>query len=209
MCKTEINLKKDRNIFKYKSKVSYEDRCKKLRQRGLVVWFTGLSGSGKSTIATEVEKELIKLNKVAYVLDGDNIRHGLCSDLGFSEEDRKENIRRIAEVAALFKDAGFIPLVACISPSKKMREFAKQIIGANNLFQVYVKADIEICAKRDPKDLYKKAKNGRIKNFTGITSAYEVPHNPDLTVDTAKLTIKEAVSMVVDMIMKEETFLCQ
>lgn len=209
MTEANIDLKKERNIFKYKSKVSYEDRCNKLRQKGIVVWFTGLSGSGKSTIATEVEKELISLNKVAYVLDGDNIRHGLCSDLSFADEDRKENIRRIAEVAALFKDAGVIALVACISPRENMREFAKQIIGANTFIEIYVKADIEICAKRDPKGLYKKAKNGEIENFTGITSAYEVPHKPDLIVDTTTLTVKEAVSRVLDMMMKEDAFLCR
>lgn len=193
------------NIFWNESKVTYDNRCKRLEQKGIVVWLTGLSGAGKSTIATEVEKELVKLNKVVYVLDGDNIRHGLCSDLGFSKEDRDENIRRIAEVSALFKDAGFIVVVACISPSKKMREFAKKTIGEDNFIEIYIKADIETCIKRDPKGLYIKAKYGEIKNFTGIESDYEVPERPNLIVDTSVLSIEEATAMVLDFIIKKET----
>ncbi|MCG8485303.1 MAG: adenylyl-sulfate kinase, partial [Clostridia bacterium] len=146
-------------------KVIYEDRCENLKQPGLVVWFTGLSGSGKSTIAVEAEKELIKQGKVVYRLDGDNIRHGLNCDLGFSEEDRAENIRRIAEVAALFKDACLITLISCISPYEKMRQFAKKTIGEGHFIEVYVKADIETCMKRDPKGLYEKVKDKEIKNF--------------------------------------------
>ncbi|SHJ50253.1 adenylyl-sulfate kinase [Paramaledivibacter caminithermalis] len=209
MCRTKNNVKKNIDIFWHKGKVTYEDRCKNLDQIGLVVWFTGLSGAGKSTIAAEVEKELIRLNKAVYVLDGDNIRHGLCSDLGFSKKDRNENVRRIAETAALFKDAGLIVLVACISPIGKMRDFARQRIGADNFREVYVKADIKVCIERDPKGLYKKVKGGQIKDFTGITSEYETPEKPDLIIDTTITTIKESTLMVIDMIMKEVDLVCR
>lgn len=205
----KVKDKKSTNIVWSSGKVTYEERCINLNQNGLVVWLTGLSGSGKSTIAIEVEKELIKLGKSVYRLDGDNIRHGLCSDLSFKEEDRNENIRRIAEVAALFKDAGLIVLVACISPYQKMREFAREKAGKNNFIEVYIKADIETCTKRDPKGLYMKAKEGEISNFTGISSEYDGPKNPDLTIDTTVLTIKESVINVLDMIVKKEVALCQ
>ena len=183
-----------------KGKVSYKDRSKNLGQEGLVVWFTGLSASGKSTIAVELEKELIKQGKAVYRLDGDNIRHGLSSDLGFSKEDRDENIRRIAEVAALFKDAGLIVLASFISPYQSMRDFARQKAGDNNFIEVYVKADIETCAKRDPKGLYEKAKKGEIEDFTGISAPYEEPVNPDLVIDTDKLTIDESVEKLLEII---------
>lgn len=209
MTKTKNAFIGDKNIFWSGSKVTYKDRCKSLGQKGLVVWFTGLSGAGKSTLAMEIEKELIKLNRAVYILDGDNIRHGLCSDLGFSEEDRNENIRRIAEVAALFKEAGLITLVSCISPIEKMRIYAKQRIGKDSFIEVYVKADINTCIQRDPKGLYKKAQNGEIDNFTGVSSEYEVPEEPDLIIDTTKKTLKESASMVLDLIMKEEAFPCQ
>ncbi len=138
---------------------------------------------------------------MVYRLDGDNIRHGLNCDLGFSEEDRVENIRRIAEVAALFKDACLITLISCISPYEKMREFAKKTIGESHFIEVYVKADIETCMKRDPKGLYEKVKDKEIKNFTGVTSPYEEPENPDLIIDTTLLSIEESVKKVLDTIM--------
>jgi adenylylsulfate kinase len=188
------------NLTWHEGKVTYEDRCANLKQRGLVVWFTGLSGAGKSTIAVEVEKILLQQGKAAYRLDGDNIRHGLNSDLGFSETDRNENIRRITEVAALFKDAGIITLVAFISPFRKMRDCARQRIGPESFVEVYVKADLATCAARDPKGLYAKAQDGQIANFTGFTSEYEEPKHPDLTIDTAKLTIAESVSQVMSLI---------
>lgn len=198
-----VKKKKSTNIVWSSGKVTYDDRCHNLGQKGLVVWFTGLSGAGKSTIAIEVEKELIKLGRAVYRLDGDNIRHGLCSDLGFSVEDRNENVRRIAEVAALFKDAGLIILVSCISPIKKMREFARQKVGKGDFIEVYIKADIETCVKRDTKGLYKKAQKGEIINFTGISSAYEEGESVDLIIDTDILTVKESVSKVLDFIVKE------
>ncbi len=190
----------NQNIVWHNVKVEYKDRCKNLKQRGIVLWFTGLSGSGKSTIAVEVEKRLYEKGFATYLLDGDNVRHGLNSNLGFSNEDRKENIRRIAEVSALFKDAGLITLVSFISPFKKSREFAKEKVGSKAFVEIYVKADIETCAKRDPKDLYKKAINGVIKNFTGISSPYEEPKNPDIILDTRVLSVEKAVQKVIDFI---------
>lgn len=185
-------------------KVEYEDRCKLLRQKGLVVWFTGISGSGKSTISIEVENELIHKGFLTYRIDGDNIRHGLCSDLGFSEEERNENIRRVTEVAALFKDVGIITLVSSISPYKKLRQFAKERVGKNNFIEIYVKASLETCINRDIKGLYKKALNGELKNFTGISSPYEEPDNPDLAIDTSVLNIDEAVDKVMEVILNTE-----
>ena len=195
-------MQNDKQDIKWhKGKVTYDERCKVLNQKGMVIWFTGLSGSGKSTIAVELEKELNGKGKVVYRLDGDNIRQGLNSNLGFSEEDRNENIRRIAEVAALFKDAGVITLVSFISPYKKMREFAKEKAGKDSFVEVYTKASIEECAKRDPKGLYKKAAEGEINNFTGVTAPYEEPETPDLIIDTTEITIEEAMGKVFELIL--------
>lgn len=196
------NCTKSTNVVWSSGKVTYGDRCKNLGQQGLVLWFTGLSGSGKSTIAIEVEKELIKRGRAVYRLDGDNIRHGLNSDLGFSEEDRNENIRRIAEVAALFKDAGIITLVSFISPYRKMREFAREKIGQNSFIEIYVKANVETCAKRDPKGLYMKAKKGEIEKFTGISSPYEEPENPEIIINTEKLSVLESVEYILSYLKK-------
>jgi adenylyl-sulfate kinase len=192
------------NIVWHEGCVTYKDRCNTLGQQGLVVWFTGLSGSGKSTVAVEVEKQLNQLAKAVYRLDGDNIRHGLNADLGFSEPDRNENIRRIAEVSALFKDAGLITLVCFISPYRKMREFARAKVGEGSFVEVYVKAGLETCRQRDPKGLYHKADKGEISSFTGISDPYEEPENPELLLDTTKLSVDEAVSKVVKMILERE-----
>jgi adenylyl-sulfate kinase len=188
------------NLVWQNGKVEYEDRCKLINQKGLVIWFTGLSGSGKSTIAVELEKELIQAGKLAYRLDGDNIRHGLCSDLGFSEEDRTENIRRITEVSQLFQDAGIITLVSFISPLKSMRKLAKDKIGDGAFIEVYVKASIEACIKRDPKGMYKKAIAGNIDNFTGISATYENPEKPNIVIDTENLSVDESVKIILDYI---------
>lgn len=190
----------NKNIFISNGKVDYKNRCRILNQKGMVIWFTGLSGSGKSTIAIELEKKLIELNKIVYRLDGDNIRNGLNSDLDFSEEDRNENIRRITEVSLLFKDAGIITLVSFISPYKKMREFAQNKIGKNFFYEIFVKADIETCKKRDPKGLYKMASKNDIVDFTGISSAYEEPENPYLILDTTKLNVDESVKKIIESI---------
>lgn len=188
----------ERNLFYSGGKVSYEERCESLGQQGLVLWFTGLSGAGKSTIAIEVERELVNRGKYAYRLDGDNIRDGLNSDLGFTIHEREENIRRITEVANLFYDSGMVTLVSFISPLRSMRERARTVIGENGFVEVYVKASLETCMKRDVKGLYSKAVEGKIKDFTGISSRYEEPDCPDLILDTESLSIRACVDMVLN-----------
>jgi adenylylsulfate kinase len=173
-----------------------------LNQKGIVVWLTGLSGSGKSTLANELETRLLRMKNFVYVLDGDIVRNGLNSDLGFSDDDRNENIRRVAELSAIFKGASVITIVAFISPFIKMREFARSLVGKDNFVEVYVKASLETCIKRDPKGLYKKAISNQILDFTGITSSYEEPLNPDLIIDTDKLTIEESVDMLAGHVLK-------
>jgi adenylylsulfate kinase len=181
-------------------KITREDRYRLLRQRGLVVWFTGLSGSGKSTLAVEVEQQLFELGRLTYRLDGDNIRQGLNSDLGFTAPDRDENIRRVAEVAALFQDAGFIILVAFISPFKKMREFARRRCGKSNFLEVFLKADLETLRTRDVKGLYAKALEGSLPEFTGISHPYEEPRHPDLLINTATSSIEDSVQILLSAI---------
>ena len=180
-------------------KVTREDREKLLGQQGCVLWFTGLSGSGKSTIAIAVEQALAATGRLVYRLDGDNLRHGLNRDLGFSPEDRKENIRRVAEVAALLADAGVITLVSFISPYRDLRDFARQRVG-DHFFEVYVKASLDTCRKRDPKGLYRKADAGEIKLFTGVSAPYEEPLNPDLVLDTDSGSIADAVKQIMELI---------
>lgn len=187
-----------KNVVWQQRKVSYQNRCDLLKQKGLVVWFTGLSGSGKSTIAVEVEKKLYEKKRAVYMLDGDNIRHGINSDLGFSKEDRDENIRRIAEIAALFQDAGLITLVSFISPFRSMRGFARQRAGKGNFIEVYVSTDLETCKKRDPKGLYQKD----ISQMTGISSPYEPPEHPELQLDTIHYSAEECANLVVDKIIE-------
>ena len=187
---------KTENVVWHSGRVSYEDRCAVLKQKGLVVWFTGLSGSGKSTIAVELEKMLNEAGKAVYRLDGDNIRCGINSDLGFTDEDRNENIRRISEIAALFQDAGMITLVSFISPFRKMRQFAREKAGEGNFLEVYVNTDLETCMGRDPKGLYKK----KISHFTGKDSAYEEPLDPEIILDTVKNTAVECAKQVYDEI---------
>lgn len=190
------------NIKWHSGEIDKSAREELLGQQGMVLWFTGLSGSGKSTIAVEVEKELYRRGRASYRLDGDNLRFGLNKDLGFTAEDREENIRRIGEVAALFADAGLITLASFISPYRVGREAAREAAGAENFKEIYVKASVEACAKRDPKGLYAKAKKGAIENFTGISAPYEEPEDPDLIVDTEILSLEESVEMVLDLILK-------
>jgi len=187
------------NIKWHLGEIDKAAREELLGQQGMVLWFTGLWGSGKSTIAVEVEKELYRRGKASYRLDGDNLRFGLNKDLGFTAEDREENIRRIGEVAALFADAGLITLASFISPYSAGREAARQAAGAENFKEIYVKASVEACAERDPKGLYDKAKKGEIENFTGISAPYEEPENPDLIVDTEKLSLEESVKLVLGL----------
>ncbi len=184
------------NVTWHTHKVTREERESLLKQKGGVLWFTGLSGSGKSTIANEVAYKLHLMGKLTYVLDGDNIRHGLNKDLGFSPEDRNENIRRISEVANLFADAGVIVITAFISPYRKYRNFCRELVGEGRFIEIYTKASLETCEKRDPKGLYKKAKAGKIKDFTGVNAPYEEPENPELVVDTDKETVEEGANKV-------------
>jgi len=180
----------------HEHKISKKNREKLLKQKGLVIWFTGLSGSGKSTIANEVAYKLHELGHLTYVLDGDNIRHGLNKNLGFSPEDRNENIRRISEVANLFTDAGLIAITAFISPYREYRNFCRELVGNGRFIEIYTKASLETCEKRDPKGLYKKAREGIIKDFTGINAPYEEPENPELIIDTDEDTVEESAEKV-------------
>ena len=166
--------------------------------KGIVLWFTGLSGSGKSTLANAVNEVLHLDGLSTYVLDGDNIRHGLCKDLGFSDADREENIRRIGEVANLFMNAGIITITAFVSPFIRDRSRAREIIGSNDFIEVYCSAGIDICEKRDTKGLYKKARLGEINDFTGISSPYEIPVNPEIIVDTGSLDLKASIKKIID-----------
>jgi len=184
------------NVTWHEHKVTKEEREALLKQRGVVLWFTGLSGSGKSSVANELAYKLHSMGHITYVLDGDNIRHGLNKDLGFSPEDRDENIRRISEVACLFADAGVIAITAFISPYRKLRNFCRELAGQGRFLEIYTKACLETCEKRDPKGLYKKAKAGIIKDFTGINAPYEEPENPELIIDTDKYNIEESAEIV-------------
>ena len=193
---------KSENITREESFVSSTDRQALLKQKAQTLWFTGLSGSGKSTIAKLLEKTLIDNGKLCFLLDGDNIRHGLNKDLGFSPEDRKENIRRIAEVAKLMNDAGLIVLTAFISPYREDRDMARQIIGEANFREIYVSTPLASCEERDPKGLYKKARAGLIKGFTGIDAPYEPPENPALVIETDTLTPKDCVDAIIDKLLE-------
>ena len=172
-----------------------------LGQHSLMVWFTGLSGSGKSTIAIALERELHQRGLLCRILDGDNIRSGINNNLGFSEADRVENIRRIAEVSKLFGDTGIITIAAFISPSNDIREMAADIIGRDDFVEVYVSTPIEECERRDVKGLYAKARRGEIKNFTGISAPFEAPEHPALTLDTSVLSLEESVHKLLELIL--------
>jgi len=190
---------KSANISTIPHRVSERERWKQQGHRGGVLWLTGLSGSGKSTLAFELERRLFPKGLKAYVLDGDNLRFGLNSDLGFAPNDRTENIRRVGEVAALFAGAGMIVITAFISPYRVDRARARQAAG-ENFHEVYLKASIEVCEKRDPKGLYKKARQGKIADFTGISAPYERPEDPELVIDTGAMTVDESATMLEDYV---------
>lgn len=185
------------NIVWHKTNVTREDRETLLKQKGIVLWFTGLSGSGKSTVAVALEKKLHDMGKLTYLLDGDNVRHGLNKNLGFTDEDRVENIRRISEVAKLFVDSGVITIATFISPFIEERNKVRELLG-NDFVEVYIDCPLEVCEKRDPKGIYHKARKGEIKNFTGIDSPYEKPTNPEITVSTNLNSIEECVDLIID-----------
>lgn len=177
------------------------DKEELLKQHSVMIWFTGLSGSGKSTIAIALERELQKRGLLSRILDGDNIRSGINNNLGFSAEDRVENIRRIAEIGKLFVDTGIITLAAFISPNNDIREMAANIIGKEDFMEIYVSTPIEECERRDVKGLYAKARKGEIKNFTGISAPFEAPEHPALSLDTSKLSVEESVNKLLDLIL--------
>ncbi len=189
---------KSPNVIRQRAAVSQPRRETLNGHMSTNLWFTGLSGSGKSTLAHAVEERLHLMGCRTYVFDGDNVRHGLCGDLGFSLPDRSENMRRIAEMVNLFLDAGVISLTAFISPLTADRELVQEIIGSENLIEVYCNCPLSICEERDVKGLYKKARAGEIKNYTGISSPYEMPKNPDIELDTGTRPLRECVHTIID-----------
>lgn len=191
------------NVIWHESDVIKESRQQLNGHKSAIIWFTGLSGSGKSTISVALESSLYSRGIRTYRLDGDNIRHGLNRNLGFSQADRTENIRRIGEVSKLMVDAGLFTLTAFISPYQEDRDQVRQLVESNEFIEVYVKANIETCEDRDPKGLYKKARLGEIKNFTGIDAPYEEPRDPDIVVDTDQLSIEESVEHILAYLEKE------
>lgn len=192
------------NIIPHKYSVTTKMRERLNNHKGLVVWFTGLSGSGKSTIAHALDLQLNKNNIHTYILDGDNIRSRLNSDLNFSEADREENIRRIGEVSALFADAGLIAITAFISPYRRDRVRARKLLPEGRFIEVYVKCPVETAEARDPKGLYKKARAGEIERFTGISDPYEEPENPDITIDTTAVSVDEAVEIIIKYLKEDQ-----
>ena len=191
------------NIYPiYDQMMSREDKEQLLGQRGLMVWFTGLSGSGKSTVAMSVERELHKRGILCRILDGDNIRSGINNNLGFSQEDRREHIRRIAEVGKLFVHTGIVTLACFVSPTEDIREMARGIIGSEDFKEVFVSTPLEECERRDVKGLYARARRGEVKDFTGISAPFEAPAHPALSIDTSRLSLEESTMAVVEMILQ-------
>jgi adenylylsulfate kinase len=196
----ESNIMKTLNTIYHNATVTRERRNRLNKHKSVVVWFTGLSGSGKSTLAHSVEEALHNLGCVTFVLDGDNVRHGLSSNLTFSDDDRKENIRRIGEAAKLMMEAGILVITAFISPFKKDRNLIRQLLPQGDFIEIYCKASIETCELRDVKGLYKRARAGEIKNYTGIDSPYQAPDNPELVVNTERESLEESVSKVINFL---------
>lgn len=190
-------MSKQENIYPiFDRMLSRRDKETLLHQRGVMLWFTGLSGSGKSTVAIALERELHKRGLLCRILDGDNIRSGINANLGFSEEDRRENIRRVAEVAKLFVDTGIITIAAFVSPTEDLRQLAEDIIGKDDFKEIYISTPIEECERRDVKGLYARARRGEVKNFTGISAPFEAPKNPALSIDTSKMPLEESVNLL-------------
>ena len=200
-------MTKFRDVIRQRTSVTRARRETLNGHRSLNLWFTGLSGSGKSTLAHAVEERLHMMGCRTYVFDGDNVRHGLCRDLGFSLEDRSENMRRIAEMISLFIDAGVLSLTAFISPLEVDRQLVKEIVGPGNILEIYCNCSLEVCEARDVKGLYKKAREGKIKNYTGISSPYEPPINPDLDLHTDVQSINDCVKLIVHELKDRGVFL--
>lgn len=196
-----MSIQKATNITWHAGDVTKEDREKLLAQKGAVIWFTGLSGSGKSTLAHAVEKKLFENGNLCYVLDGDNIRHGLNKNLGFSPQDREENIRRIGEVAKLFASAGLIAMTAFISPYREDRDKVRGLMGEGEFIEIFVRVPLDVAEQRDPKGLYKKARAGEIKEFTGISAPYEEPLNAEIVIDTSELNLEESAEKVISYLL--------
>jgi adenylylsulfate kinase len=190
----------DRNLVRHEGRVSRADRETLLAQRGCIVWLTGLSGSGKSTIASELEWRLVDQGRLAWVLDGDNVRHGLNEDLGFSDRDRKENIRRVGEVALLVAETGAIVITSLISPFREERDLVRARAGEGRFFEVFVDTPLDVCEKRDPKGLYRRARAGEIPEFTGISSPYEPPTRAEVVLRTAEMPVDTCVETVVALL---------
>ena len=195
---------KSSNVVWHDTEITKQDREKRNGHKGVVIWMTGLSGCGKSTVATELQKQLFDRGCNVFILDGDNIRHGLNGDLGFSPEDREENIRRIGEVAKLFADAGMIAITSFISPYRKDRDKNRALLKEGEFIEIFVKASLEVCEERDPKGLYKKARAGIIPEFTGISAPYEEPLNPELVIETDKLSVEESVQTIIDYLLENK-----
>lgn len=185
--------------------VTRSEKEKMLNQKSVVIWLTGLSGAGKTTLATGLEQALFKKGFLTKTLDGDQLRSGINTNLGFTDQDRQENIRRVAEISRLFVECGVICIDSFISPTSIMRQTARQIIGNENFIEIFLKASLEVCEQRDPKGLYKSARNGEIRNFTGIGSAYEVPLHPDLVIDTVKYSIDKCLEICLQSILPRIT----
>ncbi len=195
-------MNNDNNIYPIFDRIlGREDRERLLKQRSAMIWFTGLSGSGKSTLAVALERELYSRGILCNILDGDNVRNGLNKNLGFSPEDRIENIRRISEMGRLFVDCGVVTISAFISPMESMREMAREIVGADDFIEVFVSTPIEVCEERDVKGLYKKARAGVIKEFTGVSQPIEAPKSPTIEIDTSKLSVAEAMERLLEVIL--------
>ncbi len=199
-----MTIQKATNITWHGSEINKEDRERLLNQKGVVIWYTGLSASGKSTIARKVEEKLFERGTLTYVLDGDNIRHGLNKNLGFSPEDREENIRRIGEVGKLFADAGVIAMTAFISPYLADRQKARDLHNDGDFIEVFVDAPLNVLEDRDPKGLYKKARAGEIPEFTGISAPYEAPEDPEIHLDTSKLNVDECADAVIKFLQEKK-----
>ena len=197
-----MSTSKATNIVRHEGHVSRDERETKLKQKGVLLWLTGLPSSGKSTIAYTVEHALANRGHLAYVLDGDNIRFGLNGNLGFSAEDRTENIRRIGEVGKLFVDGGFLTLASFVSPYSEDRDAVRELMGEGDFVEIFIDTAVEICEERDPKGLYKKARTGEIPNFTGFSDPYEVPEKPEMIIKTANWTAEEAAVLIIEMLEK-------